>query len=57
MELVRFEYSPTYDEQSTAPSWARALAGTGGGLLPETYGMSAEKLAEKMNRWKSKYAR
>jgi len=54
--MVRFEFTPAVSERLSAGFWVRKLGGSSGGLL-DSYGMSAESLAAKMNHWKRRYAR
>jgi hypothetical protein len=56
IEMVRFEFTPAVSERLSTGFWVRKLGGSRGGLL-DSYGMSAETLAAKMNHWKRSSAR
>lgn len=47
-KVVMFNFAPTYTRQQTARRVSVAIAG-GEGALPDTYGRSAEELAQMMN--------
>jgi hypothetical protein len=51
-KIVAFNFSSTYNRRQKAREMSRSIAGCEG-ALPDTYGMSAEKLAELMNNWKA----
>ncbi len=54
--MVKFDLSDarlTADGTRTAAAVARGLTGASG-ALPDTYGMSADALAELMNRWRAR---
>lgn len=45
MKLVRYNFTPAYGERTRRT----------GGFLPDTYGMSADALAEELSRWHHRY--
>ncbi len=49
-KVVGFNFVPSYDRQRIARHFAIAI-GKCEGALPETYGMSAEELADKLNSY------
>lgn len=49
--MVGFNYSASYTRQQLGRQWAQDLAGWEG-ALSDTYGMSAQELADLMNAWK-----
>ena len=46
MKLVRYNFTPAHGDRTRRT----------GGLLPDTYGMSPEALAEELSRWRHRYA-
>jgi hypothetical protein len=48
MDMVAFNYSPTYDRMRTARAFAKVIAGAEG-ALPDTYGRKASALADLLN--------
>jgi hypothetical protein len=55
LKMVRFDYSSPSSTRPKLRAFARAVSGHDA-VLPDTYGMRAEDLAELMNRWRSRYA-
>jgi hypothetical protein len=53
--MVLIDYAPTYTRQRAARRFSAGLAGTEG-ALPDTYGRSAESLAELLNEWRRRYS-
>lgn len=53
--MVLIDYAPAYTGQRRARRFATGLAGTEG-ALPDTYGYSAEALAELLNEWRRRYS-
>jgi hypothetical protein len=53
-ETVVFNHSPFYKNQNTLRKTNKKFFGFEAGL-PDTYGMSAEKLADLMNEWKRRF--
>jgi len=50
--MVVFNYSDHYDRVKMMRGFARKIAGYEG-ALPDTYGMSADQLADLLNNWKA----
>jgi hypothetical protein len=48
--MVLFDYSPAYHKSRTGRAVAKTLTGAEG-ALPDTYGFTAEALAEHLNQW------
>jgi hypothetical protein len=48
---VVFDFSPEYSAAARARSFSKALTGAEG-ALPDTYGLSAERLAAVLNDWR-----
>jgi len=55
-KMVLIAFAPSYQQAQTARKVARALSGAEG-ALPDTYGFTAEALAEYLNAWKAAHAR
>jgi hypothetical protein len=55
-KMVIFLFSPEYENGKTARGISLAVAGVEG-ALPDTYGMSAEELANLMNEWREKHGK
>jgi hypothetical protein len=53
-ETVFFNFSPFYENQNTLRKTNKKVFGFEASL-PDTYGMSAEKLADLMNEWKRRF--
>lgn len=54
--MVLIDYAPTYARQRSARRLAAGIAGAEG-ALPDTYGHSAEALAELLNDWRRRHSR
>ena len=50
-KMVLMAFAPTYQHAQIGRTVAKALTGTEG-ALPDTYGFTAEALAERLNCWK-----
>jgi len=55
MKTVVFNYSPSYTKQIAMRKMNKKLFGVES-CLPDTYGMSAEELADLMNKWKRRFS-
>lgn len=55
-KLVLFSYVPSYTRSATARALASALTGTEA-ALPDTYGYTAEALAELLDDWRARATR
>jgi hypothetical protein len=53
---VRFSYAAHRSGNASLSGWRQILAPASGGRLLDTYGMSAEQLAARMNSWQRRYS-
>jgi len=53
---VRFSYAAHGSGNASVSGWRQLLAPASGGRLLDTYGMTAEQLAAKMNSWQRRYS-
>ncbi len=53
-KLVIFNYSQNHNKYSLVKKIGRSISGVEG-ALPDTYGKSAEELAELLNEWRDKF--